>query len=480
MFLELDGEGSAYTQLARALKAAILNGRLASDSKLPSTRALAKEIGVARITVLSAYEQLQAEGYISCRAGSGCRVNVLQTIPKLPAPNAKPVAPQSRYAQRARDVRNWRIARQHQGLRFDLQYYQSNANPAFNTAWSGELARAAKFNHGYSGSQGLLALREQLCIYLARRRGVRASPENVLIVNGAQQAFDLTARVLLDEGCRVAIEEPHYFGMWNAFACHGAQLQPIRTDSEGLVCAELPKKSPRLICVTPSHQFPAGAVLSLSRRLDLLRYANDQRCWIVEDDYDSELRYGSPPLAALRSLDHGTRVIYIGTFSKVLSGSLRLGYMVIPAALQQDFINAKYLCDMGGPAIEQAALAHFIQTGRFERHLRQLSKTLRSRREVLLDELHRHCGGRIQIDDSQAGMHVVVWLPTYDHAQVDTLIENAHQRGLGLYSMAPHYHTRPPTPGLMLGYCGLSVTELRKAIHVFGQCLDAIDVKRSN
>lgn len=477
MFLELDGDGPAYAQIIRALKAAILDGRLTSGTKLSSTRLLADNLGVSRITVLTAYEQLRAEGYIVCRAGSGCRVNDLQVFPGLPASDPKHIEPQSRYASRTRAWRDGhrRMGIEHTGVRFDLHYGGATTNPALNAAWGRELARAAKYTRReHMRTQGWMALREQICIYLAQRRGVRTQPDDVLITNGSQQAIALTARVLLEEQDTVAVEEPHYFGIWRTFAAHGAKLRPVRVDSEGLVCSALPKHAPKLVCVTPSHQFPSGPVLSLRRRLELLRYAEATNCWVLEDDYDSEFRYDSKPLAALRSLDNGHRVIYIGTFSKLMFGWMRLGYMVVPGALRQDFVNAKYLCDFCAPAIDQAALAHFMQTGGFERHLRQAGKTLRSRREVLIEELHRNAGDRVRVSDSHAGMHIVAWLPGYDYPRLDALIDYAHGRGLGLYPMAPHYHTRPRVPGLLLGYGGLSVKELSQAMRLFGECLDAI------
>lgn len=222
-------------------------------------------------------------------------------------------------------------------------------------------------------------------------------------------------------------------------------------------------------------QGSVGPALSLSRREELLRYAQAKDCWIMEDDYDGELRYDTQPLPALRSLDDEDRVIYVGTFSKVMFGAMRLGYMVLPAALCDDFIHAKYLCDRGSPAIQQAALAHFMEDGGFERHLRYMTKELNARRRELIAGLHQNAGARVQVTDSCAGMHVTVWLPDYDHVQVDELITLAHERGLGLYPIAPHYQKRPAIPGLILGYCGLSKAQLREAMQLFGGCLDAID-----
>lgn len=433
---------------------------------------------MSRITVLAAYEQLRAEGFVYSRVGAGSYVSRLQTSPPLRLLQTEPISAPSRYAKRARTQRDPLIARRHQGLRLDLQYGEPMTQPALSTHWARELAHAAVYTPlGRGDPQGLFALREQICRHLALRRGVEAHPDHVLITNGSQQAYALTARVLLDEGDTVAVEEPHYFGMWQSFAAHGASLQPVRTDGEGLVCAELPCQTPRLVCVTPSHQFPSGPVMSLSRRLELLRYAEAGQSWILEDDYDSEFRFESQPQLALRSLDDGDRVIYVGTFSKTLFGSMRLGYMVLPGSLRQDFTNAKYLADMCNSVIEQAALAHFMESGGFERHLRHMGKTLKERREVLLDGLRRHAGERIQIADSHAGMHLVVWLRDYDHAQLDDLIDYAHERGLGLYPIGPHYHARPTVPGLLLGYGGLSSLELQEAAQLFGTCLDAIDAK---
>ena len=476
MFLELDGKGPHYAQLIRAIKAAIRGGRMASATRLPSTRALARELGLSRITVLAAYEQLRAEGYIESRVGSGSYVNSLRTETVLHPPVNESIAPPSRYAGRARFVQDRLLARIHLGVRYNLQYGEPQTNPTLNAAWGRELARAATYTPlRVSPTLGHLPLREQICRYLALRRGVQVTPEQVLIVNGSQQAIALTARVLIDEGDVAVIEDPHYFGAWQELTAHGARLVPVATDHEGLICAKLPRRAPRLIYVTPSHQFPAGSTLSLPRRLELLRYAEANQCWVLEDDYDSEFRYDAQPLAALRSLDHGDRVIYVGTFSKVLSSALRLGYMVLPAPLRDDFVNAKFLCDYGCPTLEQAALAHFMESGGFERHLRRSTKVLRARREAMIAGLHRHLGKRVQLADSHAGTHVVIWLPDYDYAQIDALIAMGHDAGLGLYPMTPHYHQPPATPGLMLGYCGLSTADIEDAMRLFGECLDAID-----
>jgi GntR family transcriptional regulator/MocR family aminotransferase len=472
VYLELDGRGPLYDQLTRALKASILDGRIAAGTQLPPTRELAQELEISRTTVLAAYEQLRAEGFIDGRVGSGSFVSHLQTRPLTHHARTAIDAP-SRYAERARSVRNWDIPRIHRGLRYNLEYGYPLINPALNNAWGRELARAAAYTRlNAIDVAGLSALRKQTCDYLARRRGVQAQPDDVLIVSGTQQAINLAARVLVNEGDRVVLEEPHYFLAHQALAAHGADLVAVRTDEHGLICAELPAQSPRLIYVTPSHHFPTGAVLSMQRRLDLLHYAGEHQCWILEDDYDGEFRYDAHPLAALRSLDEQDRVIYVGTFSKVLFGGLRLAYMVVPAALRTDFLNAKYLSDMACPVIEQAALARFMEHGGFERHLRMARKELKARRDALIAGLKEHARDRVQITDTSAGMHLVVWLRGYDAPRREALVAYAHEHGLGLHPMSPLYLHAPERQGLLLGYCGLSVNELREAMRLFGQCLD--------
>lgn len=475
MFLELDGQGPQYAQLTRAMKTAILGGRMSAGSRLPPTRELARELDLSRTTVLAAYEQLRAEGFIDGRVGSGSYVSTLQLAPPSRPTESTNAAP-SRYAERARQVQDARIARLHYGLRFNLQYGDPLTNPALSAAWGRELAHAAAYTpFEVISSQGMPALREQICDYLSRRRGVSALPEDVLIVSGTQQAYTLAARVLLNEGDAVVLEEPHYFSAYQALVAHGANPLPVRTDNEGLVCDELPTATPGLICVTPSHQFPSGCVMSLPRRLELLCYATEKQSWILEDDYDGEFRYDSRPLAALRSLDKGDRVIYVGTFSKVLFGTLRLAYMVLPAALRRDFVIAKYLNDISCPGIEQVALAHFMADGGFERHLRHARKELKARHQELLAGLRRHAGDRVEVVDSPAGMHVVAWLRGYDSTRAEALIAHARERGLGLYPIAPHYQNPPSRPGLLLGYCGLSTTALREAMQLFGECLNEMD-----
>jgi GntR family transcriptional regulator/MocR family aminotransferase len=269
VYLDLDNEGPRYAQLIRALKSAILGGRLVAGTRLPATRELAAELGVSRTTVVTAYEQLRTEGFIEGKVGSGSYVARLQREPQVPAAVATPARP-SRYAQRLENVSlQWGGSR-YTSLRYSLEYRRPLVNLALSSAWSRQLAHAARYTDpGYPHMQGLPALREAVCGYLARRRGVQALPDDVLIVNGTQQALSLIVRVFLDEGDTAVIEDPAYYAVHRLLVAHGAQVAAVRTDKEGLVCAELPAAA-RCVFVTPSHQFPGGSVLSLQRRLELL------------------------------------------------------------------------------------------------------------------------------------------------------------------------------------------------------------------
>ncbi len=475
MHLQMDGKGPLHAQLTRALKGVMFAGAVARGARLPATRLLARELGVSRNTVLAAYEQLRAEGFVAARVGSGSFI----TPPVQPAsgPAPDPVAslpPQSEYARRARKYHNHSAmaGRATPGMRYAFQYGVPYTNPALTSAWARELAHAAAYTlPNYPMTQGLLPLRQAVCDYLARRRGVQTTPADVLIVGGTQQAMALTARVLLNIGDTAVVEEPHYTAMREVLQIHGARVHSIDVDAQGLVLDGLPEPPPRLLYVTPSHQFPTGVVMSLSRRLELLDYARRHGCWVFEDDYDGEFRYDAQPLAALRSLDTSGRVIYVGTFSKVLFPSLRLGYLVMPPGLREDYITAKWQEDFGTSAIEQSALAHFMENGGFERHLRRAGRALSERRTALLKGLRDALGDQVEIADSRAGMHLVAWLRDFDAAQGEALILHGRELGLDLYSIAPYYQRPPDRAGLLMGYAGLSVGEIEQAVNLFARCV---------
>ncbi len=471
MQIDLDGRGTLYEQLARALKRSILQGRLKPGVRLPATRELAAELGVSRNTVLTAYELLSAERLATSRSGSGTYVARAAIAQAARAP-AESVPPQSRFATRLRRLPPDPLRRFDPPVRYDLQYGEPLLDLPLVTAWRREIARAAtRAELRYPAASGLRELREAICEYLARRRGVVCGPADVIIVNGAQQAIALAAQVLVDDGDTVALEDPHYPLAAHAYRAHGAHLAAVRTDAEGLDWQALPRGGARLVHVTPAHQFPSGVEMSLARRLALLRYAAERRAWIVEDDYDGEFRYERGAVPALRSLDVHDRVVYIGSFSKVVFPALRLGYLVCPRSLRNDFASAKRLGDLGSGAIEQTAMAAFMRGGGFDRHLRKAALELRRRREALLAGLRRHCERHLEVAGAQGGMHMVGWLPGWSGARTAVLVELGRQRGLGLHPIDPYYAAPPPRSGLLLGFAGLSAKQLHAATRLLGASL---------
>lgn len=474
MHLQLDEIGTKYDQLARALKHAILSGQIAAGAKLPSTRMLSETLHLSCNTVLKAYELLVFERLGVAREGSGtyvCKVSKTRTQSVA----ARSISPQSRYAARLRQLGPITLSSGKSDLRYDLQYGAPLPNPKLISAWGRALGQAASRSEAsYPDSQGLSELRELICAFLATWRGVMANPEDVVIVSGAQQALSLAARVLLDEGDVAAVEDPHYQMAVHCLRAHGAELFGVRVDGAGLVVDELPA-STRFVHVTPSHQFPSGSSMSLPRRLELLRFAEQHSAWIFEDDYDGEISYSAKPLPALRSLDRGDRVVYCGSFSKVMFPSLRLGYLVCPKGLRKDLVAAKRMDDLGSAAIEQAAMHAMFDRGTFERHLRATVAELRKRRRALLEGLACHANEYIRARDSEFGMHVVGWLPAFDQKRLDCLIAMGRTRGLGLHSIHSHYSIPPEYPGLLLGFAGLSPRQINAATRLLGECLRDLD-----
>jgi len=296
----------------------------------------------------------------------------------------------------------------------------------------------------------------------------------VLVVGGSQQALDLAARALLDPGDPVWVEEPGYWGAWDALeAAGGARLVPVPVDAEGLdVDAGIAREpAARAVFVTPSHQFPMGATMSAARRLRLLDWARHSGAWILEDDYNSEYRYESPPIAALQGLDRDHRVVYVGTFSKVLAPALRLGYLVLPADLVDRFAAVRYAMDISPPTFLQAVVTDFLTEGHFGRHLRRTRKLYRERRGALVDALSRELGDDAEIVGEQAGLHLVVRLP--DGTDDRAISDRAAEAGLHVLALSSCYRGRCPRPGLVLGYGGVGEAAIPGAVARLRRVLDA-------
>jgi GntR family transcriptional regulator/MocR family aminotransferase len=485
VLVNLPGDGPLNQRLYRGLRQAILEGRHPPDGRLPSTRTLAIDLGLSRNIVIMAFEQLRAEGYIESRGGSGTFVST--TLPDAAlapwsAPQAARATPlPSRLSAHARRVVGLAPlpppgAPATTGLRYDFRYGIPAVEDFPHATWRRLLARRAQAASirtlRYGRARGFEPLRKAIADYLTRSRGVVATFEQVIVVNGSQQALDLVARLLLDVGDRVAIEEPCYQGARNVFLAAGARVLPTPVDDAGLDVSKLPRSgSVRLAYVTPSHQFPLGGLLPLSRRLDLLRWAEDTGAHVLEDDYDGEFRYEERPVQAVQGLDRSGRVLYVGTFSKVLFPSLRLGYLVVPRPLASSVAALKFLMDFHTATFEQEVLADFITEGHFEQHLRRSRARNASRRAALLEALQDGFGDRIEICGANAGVHVVVWFRDYRSSQLPAILTRAVAERLGIYSVAPFYMRQPRRAGMLFGYASLSEREIRAGVKLLREVL---------
>jgi GntR family transcriptional regulator / MocR family aminotransferase len=471
---------SLYRQLYEQLRAAILDGRLQPGARLPSTRALAEELGVARNTVMGAYEQLLAEGYLEGATGSGTYVARALPDKILQAPAVKRSVGARRPLARL-SHRGHALAVNPPGVRHD------STPRAFRPG----IPALAEFPFGvwnrllmkhwrrqpvdlmpYSTPGGYGPLREAVANYVAAARAVKCEAEQIVIVSGAQQALDLAARLLLDPGDEAWMEEPGYGGARAALLAAGVKPVAVPVDDAGLdvVAGRRLSSKARLAYVTPSHQYPTGVVMTLARRLELLRWAERAHGWIVEDDYDSEYRYASRPVASLQGLDVNGCVIYCGTFSKVLFPSLRLGYVIVPSQLVDAFSMAKAVIDRHSPTVEQAVLAEFIAEGHMARHVRRMRMLYLERQNTLLQALHGELAEAVEVQSHEAGMHVLAWLAK---GKRDSVISR-RARELGVEAPAlTTYRAKPGgRGGLVLGYAAYTEEEIRRGVEKLARAME--------
>jgi GntR family transcriptional regulator / MocR family aminotransferase len=465
------GRGVSH-RLYRALRKAVVDGRLRAGEKLPSTRDLAASLAVSRNTVSDVYERLGREGHFEGRHGSGTFVTAQgvaadRNDERLPAP-APAISDWARRLSHSRSVVPSRemVHDFRPGLpdleRFPVDIWRRLAAQNLRVLSSAVGA--------YGDAAGQLRLRAAIARYLAHSRAVLCGSDDVFICNGSQQALDLLGRILVEPGTRVAIENPGYTPAVSIFRAMDATIVPVPVDDEGLVVARLPP-SAKVVYVTPSHQFPLGVTLSLARRKALLDWAHRSGAVIIEDDYDSEFRFGGRPMESLQGLDRSGVVVYLGTFSKVLFPGLRLGYVVAPPWLQEPFIAAKWITDRHASALEQSVMADFIAEGHFARHLRRMQRVYSERRQALVDSLARWTSRHLALLPSLAGLHVAGFLPRgFD---VEELVQRAYEAGVGLYSIAPFYLGRP-RPGLIFGYAGCTVTAIEEGARRLGGILGSM------
>jgi len=469
--------GNLYRWLYAELRGAILDGRLRPGSRLPATRDLASAYRLSRSTIVTAFEQLKSEGYVEGRSGSGTYVSEVLPEHLLDVRGPKPEKrlPHRRialsaYARRLQPFRGTAVR--------PMRAFRPN-QPALDLfptdLWAQVAARRLRRVSAnlLAGGEalGYRPLREAVAAYLNSSRGVKCTAEQVLILSGAQEALDRTARILLNPGESVWMEEPGYPGAGVVFRALGAQIRRVPVDSEGL-SLEIGKKrwrAPRLVYVTPGHQFPLGVTMSLRRRLALLEWARRSGVLIFEDDYDSEYRYAGRPVPAMQGLDRSGVVIFAGSFTAVLFPALRLGYLVVPEEMVDVFAAAESVSTHHPPLLEQAVLCDFITEGHFARHIRRMREIYAERLQELLESAKEKLSGALEISNVEAGLQTVGWLrPGLSGEKIANL---AAVRDVEVVPLSRYASGRPRREGLILGFAAVDPKELRRGVDELAKIL---------
>jgi GntR family transcriptional regulator / MocR family aminotransferase len=451
-------DAPVFRQIYLQLRSAILSGTLLRATKLPSTRELAAQLGVSRSAVVSAFEQLLAEGYVLGKKGAGTYIasdlpepfEAIHGRKKRPASVAKPAAS-------FRDLGGFvDVTAQSDERPFNLGRTLVDARTA--ELWRKLSARTlrsfGRHHLGYGDPRGTLELRRSVCDYLKAARGVRCEPGQVVITAGTQQAVDIVTRVMQGPDKEAWIEDPGYSLTRLTLVAAGAKVCPIPVAQHGVNVNEGIRRAPkaRAVFITPSHQFPKGVALSMARRLELLAWARESGAWIVEDDYASEFRYGGRPLTSLQGLDEAERVIYIGTLNKALFPGLRLGYAVVPPSLVRAFVTARYLMDRQPSSLCQAVVAAFMEEGHFAAHIRRMREVYRNQRDALVAALRRRLGDHLTVDPPDQGMHLVAYTR---RGLSDVTIERAgREHGVVVRAMSRLYVEAPAQSALVMGFSG--------------------------
>jgi GntR family transcriptional regulator / MocR family aminotransferase len=466
LFLDPEAGKPLTGQLYEQLRRGITGGRLLPGDQLTPSRQLAAELGVSRHTVTVAYGRLVAEGYAEGHAGGGTAV-----APAFPAP-----------PQAAGRVGALRPARRFVGwtpifgipsprYRFDLRVGLPDPALFPAAAWRRRVAAAAAADRPeYGDPAGRFRLRRAIAGWVARSRSVVAGEDTIVITCGAQHAIDLVARVLLEPGGTVAVEDPGYLPVTRLFAALGAKVTGVPVDDQGLVVDQLPP-SARIVYVTPSHQFPLGMTMSMPRRRALLSWADRHDAAVIEDDYDTEFRYVDRPLEPLQALDRGGRVVYVGSFSKTFSPAVRLGFAVVPPSLAEPISAVRQLIDWHPPAAMQAALARFIDDGLLDKHIRRSRRVYAERHHLLTEALSGPLACHLTARTPNAGLHVATLLR--EGLGEDEVVPAAAGLGIGLIGLRHFFHASEPQQGLLLGFGAIGTADLPEALRMLGGVLAA-------
>lgn len=466
-----------YNQLYNLFRDAILSGKIKRGKRLPGTRSLANDLKISRNTVATAFDQLRIEGYISGKTGSGYYVNEI--------PDKRVVIP-VKSSSKLSTLKKVRLRK-----RVPLKFRQSsfsaerilpfqNGVPALNEfpirIWS-KLFNQISFNFsnlhlGYSDAAGFRPLREIIASYLQTYRAVNCSADQILIINGSQQGLDIITRILLKKGSNIWMEDPGYSGVKASMIAAEVKLLPCPLDEEGIDMKYSKKHNakPDLIYTTPSHQFPTGVIMPISRRLELLKFAAENKCWIIEDDYDSEFRYIGHPLASLQGMDENKSVFYLGTFSKVLIPGLRLGYLVLPdSSMMESFKSLKYIMDRQSPVFEQMILARYIEEGHFTKHIRRMRMLYKSRQEFIVNEINKNFYGLLTSDFLPSGMHIVAKLRSKMNDR--KVAAEALKHNVIVHPISDYCLKFKQAPALIMGYTAFTENEIREGLNKLKEVL---------
>lgn len=468
----LDGRADLAGQIYRQIREIILGARLPPGQMLPPSRDLARQLGVSRNTVTAAYDQLAAQGFVGGRVGAGTYVNTQ-------LPSGRPFAPKRRTLLKARSV--WADLPVHSqatapGAEFDFRVGVPDATLFPYQAWrrlmSDEL-RGTRVRRGvYSEPCGDPRLRAAVAGYLSVTRSIQAEPEDILVTNGMQQAVDLVARVLIESGDCVAVEDPGYQPPRMLFESMGAEVVGVPVDAEGLVIESIPNRA-KIVYVTPSHQYPLGVALSLRRRMALVEWAARRNAVILEDDYDTAFADAGKALEPLHTIDRDGRVVYVGSFSKVLLPTLRLGFLVAPPSLREALRSAKFVTDWHTALPGQLALAGFIEEGGLARHVRKMARIYRERREVIRAILSEELQPWLEPFSSAGGMHLSVLMPGASVDQVHEVVASARRHGVAVWPLSDLSLSNPRS-GLLLGFGLISAERIPEGMARLGLCVQQV------
>ncbi|WHY21900.1 PLP-dependent aminotransferase family protein [Paenibacillus sp. G2S3] len=467
-------------QIYEQVRNAIHSGALSGGDPLPPSRTLANQLGVSRSVILQSYELLQAEGYLEMRKGAGTFIAELTLEEKVIKDYESPYnfitkGPDFLTLNPPSTCEVDHLNPVFCDFRHGVPAWDAFPMDLWQKALMNACRRASPDTLGYGPAEGSLGLRREIARLLRSTRSMPVVPEQIVITSGATQALDILSRIFLFKGDHVIVEDPSHSVVREIFSFAGAEIIPVKVDQDGICVEEIQtnsdngkegnhKKSPKLVYVTPSHQFPFGTTLSLKRRVQLLDWAKANHAFIIEDDYDSEYRYEGPKLSALAGLDVEGRVIYVGSFSKVLFPSLRIGYVVLPPALIQPFLAVKWITDRMSSALDQEALAEFIQNGHYARHITQMGKLYASRRACLVNSLNTEFGSRVRYYGEEAGLHLLIELES--NAEENRIAEVALRYGVRVYPASSYFMgSRPKGPVFLLGYSNLTENQIKMGVN---------------